>query len=162
MTLSQLDTRKAQIAVGAGFLALSAVLALESARLGPGWGDAGPEAGFYPMLLSLVLLFGAAGTVWEGVRARDVRPLFAGREEVVELARVGLPLLAATVSIPLLGFYLMTALYVGLFSWWYGRFRWYLVIPGGIALAALLFLAFEIGFRVFLPKSLLYGVLLPF
>jgi hypothetical protein len=80
----------------------------------------------------------------------------------LEVVKVAAPMVAAVVLLPYLGFYMVTALYLGLFAVWYGRMPWYLVLPLGIAVAVVAFYAFEQGFKVLLPKSIFYGYFLPF
>jgi putative tricarboxylic transport membrane protein len=75
---------------------------------------------------------------------------------------VGLPIAAAVVALPYLGFYVTTALYTGLFAAWYGRYRWYVALAAGLLLPVALYFAFERGFRIPLPKSVGYGDALPF
>ena len=65
--------------------------------------------------------------------------------------------------IPQFGFYLATALYMGLFAWWLGRYKIWWVAAIMVAFPIVIFAVFEIGFRVSLPKSFLYSSgLLPF
>ena len=78
-------------------------------------------------------------------------------ELLVDVLRVGLPLAAAVLSLQYLGFYLMTTLYVAFFGIWFGRYRWYVAIPAGLLLAVVLYFTFERGFKIGLPKSVLYG-----
>jgi hypothetical protein len=71
-------------------------------------------------------------------------------------------MVAAIASLPVLGFYIMTALYMGFFAAWYGRYRWYVVLAVSIILPVVLFFTFERGFRIAMPKSALYGDAIPF
>jgi hypothetical protein len=45
---------------------------------------------------------------------------------------------------------------------WYGRYRWYAVIPGVLLFAYGLFRILENFFRVFMPKSMFYSDSFPF
>jgi hypothetical protein len=65
--------------------------------------------------------------------------------------------------VPQFGFYLATALYMGLFAWWLGRYKIWWVAAITAAFPIIIFVVFEIGFRVSLPKSFLYSSgILPF
>jgi len=65
--------------------------------------------------------------------------------------------------IPPFGFYLSTALYMGLFAWWLGRYKVWWVGAIAVAFPIVIFAVFELGFRVSLPKSFLYETgILPF
>jgi tripartite tricarboxylate transporter TctB family protein len=65
--------------------------------------------------------------------------------------------------IPALGFYVATGLYMGGFAWWIGRYKIWWVALIAVLFPIVIYLAFEIGFRVTLPKSFLYDLgALPF
>jgi len=160
MRLAQLDTRKAEIVVGALLVATAAIVVRETVRLGAGWGLSGPQPGFFPAIAALLMAVGAVVLIVRAARGPG-RPLFDSQDQAVSVLKVGAPLVAAVVSLQYLGFYLMTALYVGLFALWYGRYRWYVALSAGLVLPIALFLAFERGFRIPLPKSVLYPSILP-
>ena len=88
---------------------------------------------------------------------------FEDRAAVVSALKLIVPMLVATATIPWLGFYIVTALYMGLFARWIGRYRWIWVVVITVAMPAAIYATFELGFRVSLPKSFLYDAgLLPF
>ena len=96
------------------------------------------------------------------IRTPGTGSLFDRGAEAREVLKVGVPIVAAVASLPYLGFYLMTALYVGFFAAWYGRYRWYVVLAASVLLPVVLFFTFERGFRIALPKSAWYGSFVPF
>jgi hypothetical protein len=161
MRLSQLDTCRAEIAVGLAFIAISAVVARECLRLGAGWGPSGPQPGFFPLLSALIMAGGALVLIVRAGRAPR-SCLFESRDQAISVLKVGGPLAAAVASLEYVGFYAMTALYMGFFSAWYGRYRWPVVLAASLVLPAILFFAFERGFRISLPKSVWYGSILGF
>lgn len=158
----QLDTRTGEIVVGLAFIALTAVVVQETFRLGNGWGPSGPQPGFFPFISALLMGGGAVVVIVLALRRPGSRPLFESREEVAALLKVGVPIAAAIASLEYAGLYLMTAGYVAFFAAWYGRYRWFVVLAAGVLLPAALYLAFERGFRISLPKSVFYGDLFPF
>jgi hypothetical protein len=137
---------------------LTILLVRESIVLGAGWSAIGPDPGFFPLVMSMIIGISAVFVIATALRRRGEAssPFFERREEVVELLKVGLPLAAAIAAVQWLGFYIVVALYIGLFGLWYGRFRWYLILPGAVLLAVGLFLVLESGFRILMPKSVLY------
>lgn len=162
MELQRLTIRAAEVVAGAGFVVVAMVVLVETIKLGPGWGRDGPQPGFFPFILAVVIGLGGLGTLVQGLRSADSRPFFEVRQEMVDLAQVGIPLALAIASIPFLGLYIMAVLYVGLFTAWYGRFRWYLSFPAGLVLAGTLYWGLERGFLISMPKSMWYGTVLPF
>lgn len=124
----------------------------------------GIGAGFYPFW-SAALVFACAAYV--GYRSLS-NPLagtaaYENREALIAALKLIVPMLIATALIIPLGFYLVTALYMGLFARWIGHYRWILVLVIMVAMPAAIYAVFEIGFRVSLPKSFLYDAgILPF
>src|ERR1700741_3825655 len=48
-------TRRGELAMGAFFLAIGALVIYDSARLGIGWADDGPRAGYFPFYVGLII-----------------------------------------------------------------------------------------------------------
>ena len=151
------STRQAEIVVAAALAATAVVVVWESVKLGSGWAANGPQAGFFPFWSALTLLATALITLVGALRRSATGLLVETPEQARDVLKVGLPLAAAVLSIQLVGFYLMTALYVAFFGIWFGRYRWYLAVLAGLVLAVSLYFGFERGFRIGLPKSVLYG-----
>lgn len=124
----------------------------------------GIGAGFYPFW-SAALVFGCAAYV---AYRSWTTPLpgtaaFENREAVFAALKLIVPMVVATAAIAWLGFYVVTALYMGLFARWIGRYRWVWVLTLMVAMPVAIYVTFELGFRVSLPKSFLYDAgVLPF
>jgi len=162
MNLTHVAARKVEIAVGVALAALTAVLIRECMLLGAGWSTAGPAPGFFPLLAALAMGAGSVTVVARALGSSAHHPFFETPDEAIALAKVGVPIALAMLSLGVLGFYLMTALYMGFFSAWYGRHRWYVVLAASILVPVALFFTFEQGFKIALPKSAGYGTLIPF
>jgi len=124
----------------------------------------GIGAGFYPFWAAM-LMFVCSGLV--AYRAwRTPTPgtaAFEGRDAVFSVLKLIIPMVVFTVAIVWLGFYIVSALYMGLFARWLGRYRWIWVAASAVAMPVAIYAAFELGFRVALPKSVLYDAgILPF
>jgi hypothetical protein len=157
-----LNTRVGELVVGAALIVVGAIVIRECVRLGAGWGTSGPQPGFFPFWCAVTMIVGCVIVMVQTLRGPAGRPLFEEPEDARQVLKVGLPMLAAVASLPVLGFYVMTALYMGFFSAWYGRYRWPVVLAVAIVLPIILFFTFERGFRIALPKSALYGDAIPF
>jgi putative tricarboxylic transport membrane protein len=119
--------------VVAGLLALAGgVVMADSLRVGTGWGAEGPQAGFFPFYVGLILFASAATTFALGL-APALRPRenFVGRRE---LGRV-------------MGLLVPAAVFVAAANWL------------GIAISLVLFVAFELWLLMPLPKGPLEAAL---
>ena len=161
MIYQHLTTKKCEVAVGLVIVSLAALVARETFRLGAAWGSSGPQAGFFPLISAALMALGAAVVLARALRTA-ARPLYESQDQLVSVLKVAAPLALAVASIEYVGFYVMTALYMAFFAAWYGRYRWYVVLAVSLLLPAVLFFAFERGFRISLPKSMLYGDVISF
>ena len=161
-----LRTTYRQVEIGAVvvFLLLGALVLSDAIRLGPGWGDSGPQPGFFPFVLTILLILGTLGVIYvELYRQPDMRPFFEVPEEVADLLKVGIPIVIVVALIPWLGLYVTSGLYLGFFMAWYGKFRWYWAVVGAIALPLVMWLVLRQGFNLSMPMSVLYRQnILPF
>lgn len=124
-------------------------------------GGLGP--GFYPFW-SAAMIAGAAVVViyrWY-VTAETGEGVFARREAWTAPLKIAVPMIVAVTLIRWLGFYIVTGLYMGFFAAYLGRYRWVWVVLIAVMFPALIYLSFEKGFRVSLPKSLFYDQGFPF
>ena len=154
--------RQAELAAGAGFVVLALVVLWQSMGLGPGWDESGPQPGFFPVSLAVLMGLGGGAAFLAALRGRDPGPFFEESQELVDLLKVGVPAAIAIATVPYLGLYIMTIAYLGVFGAWYGGYRWYLTVPGAMVGAAVLYWGLERGFRIPLPKSIWYGSGFPF
>jgi putative tricarboxylic transport membrane protein len=151
-----------EIGITLAFLAVGIVAVAESFRLGAGYTISGPESGFFPLWTAVPLLICASVCLWQARRIPADRPIFDDRDEAAEFVKVGVPLAVSLIALPWTGFYLATAAYVGFFSAWYGRYRWWIVVAATILSPLVFYLVFERGFVVPLPKSIFYRPGIPF
>lgn len=117
----------------------------------------GLGAGFYPFWsAALIFLFGAL-VIWRAVVVpQPAQGVFKDRTSITSVLWIVAPMVFAVALIEWIGFYVMTALYMGFFAAIIGRYRWYWVPVIAVLFPLALFLLFEVGFRVSLPKSALY------
>jgi putative tricarboxylic transport membrane protein len=156
--------RAVEIGLAIVLLILGVVILYEAVGLGPTWGESGPQAGFFLFVLSLAMIVGTLGVAYvNAYRYPDTRPFFEAPEEVEDLLKVGLPIVALVLLIPLLGMYASAGLYLAFFMAWYGKFRWYSALTGGIILPVVLWIMLREGFNISMPMSAFYrSNILPF
>ena len=114
----------------AGLLALIGVLVVaDSLRVGAGWGDDGPRAGYFPFYIGLALLGSSlwiGATTWLARRgaatgAAPASTRFATREELGRVLSVFWPMVVYVVAIKLLGIYVASAALIGWFMSRHGQ-----------------------------------------
>lgn len=159
---SRMTVRTGDIATNVAVLLFSALIMMQGVKLGSGWGDSGPDPGFFPFYLTLIMMLGAVGALIQALRSKSTQLFFEDRREIIDLLRVGIPAALAIVCVPVLGLYITTALYVGLFGFWYGRFTWYWSIVAGVVVPLVLFVTLRLGFKIMMPRSIWYDTYLPF
>ena len=152
--------RGAEIAVALLFLALGAIVVYDSARLGARWAEDGPQAGYFPFYIGLIVCVSAAINL---LRAFSIRPeRDKGFVEVGQLKLVLTVLVPTALYVALigwLGIYAASVLFVAFFMRGLGRYAWWKVVAVSVGNSVVFFLIFEVWFRIPLPKGPLEAVL---
>jgi putative tricarboxylic transport membrane protein len=147
------STRVMEVAVGLFLFVLGLVLILDANRLGTGWGDDGPKSGYFPFYIGLILCISAAVAIYQGVRAPGAGDAFVERGQAKLIFAVLLPTIAYAVAIGLLGIYVASAVFIGVFMVWQGKFSWQKSAAISLVVVIALWLMFELWFKVPLPKG---------
>ena len=150
-----LMTRWVELIVGLLIVSAGSVVVYDSLRIGASWGSDGPQAGYFPFLigsaLALAGLWIAARTVWGWKElAGDV---FVSRAKLKPVLSMLLPSIAYVVLIQLIGIYLASALFIGAFMIWQGKYRWLPALGVALGVPIVTFALFELWFLVSLPKG---------
>ncbi|HVI19991.1 MAG TPA: tripartite tricarboxylate transporter TctB family protein, partial [Gaiellales bacterium] len=148
------------LAVALALAAIGGVVVMDSLQVGIGWGVEGPEAGFFPFFVGLLLLAGASFTAARNLLAarRDL-DVFVEAAGFRRVLAVLVPTIVYVAAIGWLGIYLASALLIAAFMRVFGRYGYLLCGGLGVAIAVALFLMFEIWFQVPLPKGPLEAAL---
>ena len=148
--------RTVEISVAVLLLALGALIFYESLQLGAGWSFSGPEPGFFPIVLTVLILGGASVVLFLALRQPSDETFFEVSQEVVDLLKVGLPILVSVALLRLLGIYIVSGLYLGFFMIYYGKYKWWLALIAAVALPLILWLLLNEAFNLSMPRSFLY------
>ena len=144
--------RSADLATAAVLFVLGAVVLADAIRLGIGWGTDGPKSGFFPFWLAVMMMASCAAVVAQAARQRASTP-FVTREQVGPVLKVLLPATALVLFTQLLGLYVASAFYIGLYMRWIGHHRWVTVVALGVGIPLATFVVFERWFLVPMPKG---------
>jgi len=151
---SLVSIRMADIVVALILAVIGGVVMMDSLRLGMGWADDGPQSGYFPFYIGLAMVIASLGTVATSLfRKRDSGGSFVERQQLVDVMKVLLPAGVFVFMIGFIGIYVSSALFIGTFMRWLGRFPWHTIALVSVCVPLALFLLFEIWFLVPLPKG---------
>jgi putative tricarboxylic transport membrane protein len=143
--------------VEVGVAAIMALLALigiyGSIKVGIGWGDEGPRAGFFPFYISVIVLIACVINIASVVTVSGEGKVFAEWSQLRQVISVLVPTMVYVGLVPYLGIYVASALLIAFFMRWFGNYGWHIAAAVGVVVPILTFLMFEIWFLVSLPKG---------
>jgi hypothetical protein len=119
----------------------------------------GLGSGFYPFWAAAVVFLAGIGIIYRAfVLPLPERGVFESRRSILPVITIITPVVIAVAVLEWTGFYFMTGIYMLYFMLTVGRYKWYWALLVAVALPAVIYGAFELGFRVPLPKSFLYDL----
>ena len=145
--------RIAEIVTASVIFIVGVAVAIESHRLGAGWGRAGPEAGFYPFWIGVLLALTAAALVAQAAMSGRISGRFLEREKLVLVAKVAVPAVAMVALLHVAGLYVSATLYIAAYMRWIGSYSWAKALAVGAATSIAAFLIFEVWFLTRMPKG---------
>jgi hypothetical protein len=141
-----------ELAVAALLLALGVLMIVSNARLGAGWADDGPQSGYFPLRMGVLLAACSVGIAVQALRMPKGET-FVRWDQLKPVLQVLAPTLAYVALIQLAGMYVASALFIAAFMKVIGKYPvWKSVLTGAIS-AVILFWIFEIKFVVPMPKG---------
>jgi hypothetical protein len=118
-----------------------------------GWAPDGPEAGYFPFYLSVIL---AGASLWglvKALRRAAVGPSFVQRAQLRRVLQVFVPTALFCMGTQVFGLYVASFLLVAGFMRLVGRIAWWKSIVTSLAFAVSMFLVFNVAFDVIMPKG---------
>jgi hypothetical protein len=152
---SGISVRAAETAVALFLLSLGGLVMYDSVRLGFRWAGDGPEAGYFPFYIALLICvssLGVLGQVFFGKR-RGEHKVFVEWEQLKLVLSVLVPAAIFVFGIQMIGIYVASVAYIAFFMVWLGKYSWIKSVLLGIAVSVVTFMMFEIWFKVPLFKG---------
>ena len=147
-------TRTAELAVAAGFFIFGAIVIYDSLRLGMRWIADGPQPGYFPFYLGVIICVSAALTFALALRMAEAKNrTFVERGQLKLVLSVLIPSMAYVALVGWLGIYVSAVLFIALFMRWLGKYPWWKVALVSLGNSIVFFLVFERWFLVPLPKG---------
>jgi putative tricarboxylic transport membrane protein len=145
--------RGVEIGVVVFMAALALIGIFGSLSVGAGWADDGPEAGFFPFYVSLILLLACVINLVSILRHDWARAIFVTWPQSRQVMTVVIPTTIYVFLVPEIGIYIASMLLIAVFMKKLGGYGWAKVIAVSIGVPVFIYLIFENWFLVPLPKG---------
>ncbi len=145
-----------ELVVAAFFTTIGSIVIFDSFRTGFRWGADGPEPGYFPFYIGLILVSGSLWIALQTImnwRKEGGREAFASHEEIGLVLKMLLPTIAYVLVLSFAGLYAASIMFVMGFMLWQGK---YSVLKSALVSVLVVFaimIFFEIIFQVPLPKN---------
>jgi hypothetical protein len=155
----EVATRWPELIVAALLATIAVLVITDSLRVGTGWADDGPRAGYFPFYIGLALLGSSAWIALGQLRRWRTLTPFTTRTEAGRVLSVLWPMVLYVGLIKVLGIYVASAVLIAWFMTRHGQhgIAARVAVPIGVPLAV--FAVFERWFLVPLPKGPLEALL---
>jgi hypothetical protein len=152
------STRAVELVVAAILFASGAIVIADSVRLGARWGDDGPQAGYFPFYVGLLICISTATIFLRALRDRkQAAKMFVSRGQLLLVLKMLVPSIAYVALIKVVGIYVASTVFIAFFMRWLGKYPWAKTAAVAVGVSLVFFLMFEVWFRVPLPKGPLEG-----
>jgi len=152
--------RTVEIVVALLLLALAVTLGYDNFRTGIGWDSTGPQPGYFPFYLSVIL--GAASLYGIGaalVSRKEALDAFVTRAQFRRVMAVFVPTFLFCLVTQYLGLYVASFLLISGFMRFVGKIAWWKSLLTAFLFTAIMFVTFDIVFDVIMPKGPLEAAL---
>lgn len=150
----EVGSRGPELGVALLLAAIGVLVVVDSLRVGTGWADDGPRAGYFPFYIGLALLGASGWVALQQLLAWNRRnPAFAEKAQLKSVWAILWPMVVYVGLVAVLGIYVASFVLIGYFMLRHGKHGWLLtaVVSLGVPLAC--FAVFERWFLVPLPKG---------
>lgn len=129
-----------------------AIVIFGSLKAGVNWGAEGPKAGFFPFYVGIFIIISSLINLRD-ILTQENSDLFAEWGQLRQVLSVVIPTAIYVGVMPFAGLYLTSAIFIGWFMRWLGKYKWPLVASLAIGVPIVTYIIFERWFMVPLPKG---------
>ena len=147
-------SRTVDVVVSLALLALAVVLGADNWRTGASWDSTGPQPGYFPFYLSVIL--GAASLYGIGaafLSRKEAAETFVTRAQLRRVMAVFVPTLLFCLATQFLGIYVASFVLTAGFMRWVGKIALWKSLLTAFLFSALMFVTFDLVFDVIMPKG---------
>jgi hypothetical protein len=145
--------RSVEIGVALAIALFAIVVMLGSVQAGIGWAVEGPRAGFFPFYVGLVILLSSGINLVRIFAEPADGWVFASWSQLRSVMSVVIPTAIYVGVLPYIGIYISSALLIGGFMKWLGRYPWITTLLIAVGIPVVTYVTFERWFLVPLPKG---------
>jgi hypothetical protein len=148
------SARTVEIVVYVMLVALALLLGFDNWRSGAGWAKDGPQSGYLPFYLCVILGSAALyGLIVAWLKRSEVAETFVNRDQLRRVMQVFVPTFLFCLAMQWLGLYVASFLLVAGFMVIIGRIALWKSVLTSFLFALSMFLTFEVAFDVLMPKG---------
>lgn len=150
------SVRAWEAVVAALFFAFGALVVWDSRRLGSQWGSDGPQAGYFPFYIGLIICIASIVNVYSALAKPERKPFVTwGQLRMVLIVMIPYAIYVALIANPVysLGIYESSVIFIAIFMRVLGKYPWPRIALVSIGTMTAFFLMFEVWFKVPLPKG---------
>ena len=135
-------------------LAFAVLMAWDNWRTGVRWESTGPQAGYFPFYVSLILALACLwGLAVEIFKWRKTDSPFVSRNAFRRVMQVFVPTLVFVPVTYYLGIYLSSFILIAGFMIWIGKLKPWVALVTAAVFAIAMFVTFDVAFDVIMPKG---------
>jgi putative tricarboxylic transport membrane protein len=136
------------------FLIAGIVILWDSYRIGAGWGDRGPQSGYFPFRIGIIICVSAIAVMIETWRSNfELDESFVTRQELKPVLQVLIPIVGFVAVSQFLGMYVGGFLLIAGFMRLLGKYSLFRCVAVATGVIGVTFWLFEIQFMVPLIKG---------
>ena len=130
------------------------VMMIDNHRIGAGWAPDGPESGYFPFRIGVILCIASVVVLLRSLFGKErKREIFVHRKKFKLVLLVLLPTLLYVLAIEFIGIYVASTLFIGAFMRVMDKYSWAKTLLISFGTSVVLFWLFEMQFLVPLPKG---------
>ena len=134
--------------------AVGVVMMIDNHRIGAGWAPDGPESGYFPFRIGVILCVASIVVLLRSLFGKErKREIFVHRKKFKLVLLVLLPTLLYVLAIEFIGIYVASTLFIGAFMRVMDKYSWAKTLLISFGTSLVLFWLFEMQFLVPLPKG---------
>ena len=155
---SAASKRTLEIVTSLCILAIGSVVMWDSSRIGAGWGTDGPQSGYFPFYIGLLMNIASLINLGLALKS-DKSESFVSKAQIKLVMAIFLPCLTYVALMQWVGLYVASVIFIALFMRLQGKFSVLRSALTALIVVAVLFVMFEIWFKVPLIKGPLEAAL---